>query len=535
MNPKANGVSVQSEGVFSQGDHLLFAGLTVLVSCAILNFAVQWLANGDYSQIVFWGVTLIGCGKIASNQLRWWYLPFMKKPIPIAARSAWKVGVATTFVPGEEPIEMLEKTVRALIALDYPHETWVLDEGNDPEVVALCSELGARHFSRKNHLDYQTQYGIFQARSKHGNYNAWLNEVGFKKYDIITCFDPDHVPQTTFLSDVLGYFNDDNVGYVQAPQAYYNQTASFIARGAAEETYGYYSSTQMFGYAMGYPIVTGCHGTYRVRALKKVGGLPAHDAEDLLLTLLFRSSGWQGVYVPKIIARGLTPVDWASYIKQQLRWARSVLDIKFRIYPKFANKLPLKERVTSFVHGFFYLQPLAAVAGLVLLTDMLMTGVMPLPVFNRSVAGSFCLLAITLLLCEIFRQRFYLDRQNEWGVHWRAGLLQLAKWPYFLLALFHALSKKRVPYLLTAKVKRQPHSYVLLPHLLVAKIILAAWIIGALKPGSLPLFLHLAAAGAVIGSLIVAATERMTFPDPFEPILLSRYATSLTTTAKSHN
>jgi len=535
MKTEVERVSIQCEKVFSQRDCLLFAGLTILLSGAILNFMAQWLANGDYSQLAFWGITLIGFGKIASNQLRWWYLPFMKKPLPVPAGTGWKVGVATTFVPGEEPIEMLEQTVRALIALEYPHETWVLDEGNDPRVIALCAELGAHYFSRKNRAHYQTQRGTFQARSKHGNYNAWLHAVGFKKYDIVTCFDPDHVPQTTFLSDVLGYFDDDNVGYVQAPQAYYNQTASFIARGAAEETYGYYSSTQMFGYAMGYPIVTGCHGTYRVTALKEVGGLPAHDAEDLLLTLLFRSSGWRGVYVPKIIARGLTPVDWEGYLKQQLRWARSVLDIKFRIYPKIAKKLPLKERLTSFVHGLFYLQPLAVVAGLVLLTDMLMAGVMPLRVFNRSVTGSFCLLATTLLICEFFRQRFYLDRRNEGGLHWRAGLLQLAKWPYFLLAFYQALSKQRVPYVLTAKVKRRSNTYALLSHLVVAKIILAAWIIGALKPGSLPPLLHLSAAGAAIGSLLIAATERMNFPDPFDFTLLSAYAPYLTTTAESRD
>jgi hypothetical protein len=79
----------------------------------------------------------------------------------------------------------------------------------------------------------------------------------------------------------------------------------------------------------------------------------------------------------KILARGLTPVVWSGYIRQQLRWARSVLDIKFRIYPKLASNLPLKERVTSFAHGLFYLQPLAVLAGLALLTYMLMNGSVP--------------------------------------------------------------------------------------------------------------------------------------------------------------
>jgi len=55
----------------------------------------------------------------------------MRRPSPAAARPGMRVGVATTFVSSSEPIEMLEGTLRAVIAMDYPHDTWVLDEGDD--------------------------------------------------------------------------------------------------------------------------------------------------------------------------------------------------------------------------------------------------------------------------------------------------------------------------------------------------------------------------------------------------------------------
>lgn len=514
---------VQSQRTFRLWDYPLFALLTTFSSAAIIYFMARWFAYGDWYSypIGFWGLTLGVVGKLAINQFRWWYLPFMKKPLPMMPRSGWKVAVATTFVPGAEPIEMLEQTVRALVALDYPHDTWVLDEGNEPRVAALCAELGAVHFSRRNYTHYQTEDGVFQARSKHGNYNAWFHEVGFRRYEIIAAFDPDHVPETTFLSKVLGYFNDPHVGYVQVAQAYYNQNASFIARGAAEETYGYYSATQMFGFAMGYPIVTGCHNTHRVAALKDVGGFPAHDAEDLLITLLYRSHGWRGVYVPKILARGLTPVDWAGYIQQQLRWARSVLDIKLRIYPQVAGKLPIKERVISFAHGLYYLQPLAVAIGLLVIVYMLLTGLTP-RVFNFVILGDFCLLATALLLCDVYRQRFYLDWRNECGWHWRAGVLQLAKWPYFLVALYHVVSNRRLPYLLTSKVKVRAQVKMLWPHVLVAGLVSTVWINAIMSHRSLHPLLHVSVAVIVIGSFLLVATERMAFPDPYDPDLFPR-------------
>src|SRR5262249_54200871 len=140
----------------------------------------------------FAGVTLVLGINVLFYLLGWFVLPYMRRPKPLPARPGWKVGVATTFVPGVESLEMLEETVKALVAMDYPHETWVLDEGDADEVKALCHRLGAKHFSRKNCQHYQTDHGIFQSRTKHGNYNAWLHQIGFARYEIITAFDPDH-------------------------------------------------------------------------------------------------------------------------------------------------------------------------------------------------------------------------------------------------------------------------------------------------------------------------------------------------------
>ena len=113
--------------------------------------------------------------------------------------------------------------------------------------------------------------------------------------------------------------------------------------------------------------------------------------------------------------------------------------------------------------------------------------------------------------------------------------MQLSKWPYFLLAIYQVLSNQRFPYGLTNKVRRRPRVYVLLPHVLVAELIFIAWILGALKSGSLNPLLELSAAGAIIGSLIVVATERMTFPDPFDQSLLSRDTSSSIKTDELHD
>lgn len=467
-------------------------------------------------------MTLILVVIISNNQFRWFLLPCMRRPRPMMARSTWKVGVATTFVPGAEPLEMLEETLRGLIALDYPHDTWVLDEGEDDQVKLLCLRLGANYFSRKNIPRYQSEAGTFQSRSKHGNYNAWLYEIGFDRYEVITGFDPDHVPNTNFLSKVLGYFEDAQVGYVQAAQAYYNQRASFIARGAAEETYAYYSSLQMASYAMGYPIITGCHNTHRVTALKQVGGFAAHDADDLLITQLYRAAGWEGVYVPEILAKGITPVDWSGYLTQQRRWARSVLDIKFRLYRQLSSKLSAKTRVISFLHGLNYIQDgVITLIGLILMTFMFVTG--NTPILSQLLGGKLIILVGVLQLSDFYRQRFYLDWRNEWGLAWRAWLLQFAKWPYILLALSEVMLGRRLPYAITPKVKELSRCTLLLwPHLYSALILSTAWIVGLLSKDIVYPSVHVWMAIIVAASLALILTEFMNFPHPYDKKLLNK-------------
>lgn len=509
---------ISRQKVFTRFDYLMFIFLTVLTYVTVFYTMMPlfYLEDWQVNPLAFSLLMFIFFSRLAVSQLRWWILPFMTKPERIPPRVGWRVGVATSFVPGAESVEMLEETVKALVAMDYSHDTWVLDEGDDEAVRALCSRLGVFHFSRKGLARYQTPGGTFQSRSKHGNYNSWLEEIGYQKYDIIASFDPDHIPQADFLTEALGYFEDPQIGYVQAAQAYYNQKASFIARGAAEETYSYYSSTQMSCYTLGYPIVTGCHTTQRVTALKQVGGFPAHDADDLLITLFYRTSGWSGVYIPKVLARGLTPVDWDGYLKQQLRWARSVLDIKFRIHPKLFRKLGFKEVVTSFLHGFYYLQGATMLLIFILLAYMLATGYVPRSL-NYFISLNFLLLTSVLILCDFYRQRFFLDRKSEWGVHWRAGLLQFAKYPYLLLALAQVVLNRRFAYAITGKVKAEQKTYKpFLPHLFVAALICAAWLFGAMSGHDLPLPLHIAAALTVIGTLVLTATGYRAFPAPYD-------------------
>jgi cellulose synthase/poly-beta-1,6-N-acetylglucosamine synthase-like glycosyltransferase len=515
--------SLTTENVFKSWDYLIFVFLSLLSLFAVFLFLWHWFSVADWRvrPITSSLATTILVTVLLNNQGRWYLLPFMKKPRPMTARSGYKVAVVTTVVPSAEPMDMLYETVKAIVNLDYPHDTWVLDEEDDAEVRALCLKLGARHFSRKGLPKYQAREGIFQSNSKHGNYNAWLHHVGFDCYDFVTTFDPDHTPNSTFLNHVLGYFEDERVAYVQAAQAYYNQEASFIAQGAAEETYAYYSSVQMAAYGMGYPIIVGCHTTHRMAALRELGGFAPHDAEDLLLTLIYRKNGWEGVYIPQILARGVTPVDWDGYLRQQRRWARSVLDIKLRRFAEFSKMLSLKSCIMSFLHGLNYLHRAILIAlSFLLLAYMLATGRTP-AVVSYVTLQKIVILCGVMQLCEFYRQRFYLDPRSEWGFHWRVALLQYAKWPWFLLAFLDVLLNRQKPYVLTPKIKPNSREHPLLrSNLFIMVLLLGAWSIGLTLNHDAHPIVYGCTTVILITSVALMWTDFWRFPAPYTKELM---------------
>ena len=502
--------TVLSKRVFTSGDWLLFSGLSLLRIGALAWFfffcfkPMGWWKSEKMTFASASALLLIG---LAGNHLRWLALPAMKRPVLMKPSQSLRVAAVTTCVPDLEPDEMIATTLQALVSLDYPHDTWLLDEGNSPSMQELCRSLAVQYFSRSGLSQYQLDSGPFAARSKHGNYNAWLDLVGFAKYDVMIGFDSDHVPAPEYASSVLGFFEDARVAYVQLPQVYRNQAASFIARGAAEETYFYYSATEMASYGVGEPVLTGCHNAQRLSALKEFGGLPDHAAEDLLQTVYYRRRGWRGVYVPEILATGLAPETWAGYLAQQVRWACSLLDIKFRHLSVLEGAFS-SDSLIELLQGFGYLQDaVLAVGTLALFVVLLTTGIGKLT-FEHLASYKLMALLLVMFITDLFRQRFYLQPGTESGIHWRAGLLRIAKWPFLLKALWLVIRNKPFQYVVTPKIRSvASRRMLLLPHATIAAVVSAAWLVGmrtgAIRDGGV----HLCAATMVALSVGLIASE----------------------------
>ena len=319
------------------GDLALFAGLTVVI----------W--HRQVMDIIGW----IICRRMD---------PQREPPRPAPGL---RVAFITTFVPGSESLDMLRQTLASMMAADYPHDTWLLDEGDHPEVRILCQQLGVRHFSRSGIVEYNQVSGRFRARTKAGNHNSWYAQYA-GRYDIVAQVDTDFKVRRDFLTRTLGYFNDARIAFVGTPQIYGN-IGNLVARGAAQQTYLFYGPIMRALSRRRMTLLIGANHIVRVAALREIGWYQGHLTEDLATGIRFHAGRWESVYVPEALAVGEGPTTWTAYFNQQYRWAFGCLNIFFTHSPRLNFKMRRSHGLYYFLLEQFYFSGLTMATAVVLL------------------------------------------------------------------------------------------------------------------------------------------------------------------------
>ncbi|MEJ7802397.1 MAG: cellulose synthase catalytic subunit [Candidatus Limnocylindria bacterium] len=218
-------------------------------------------------------------------------------------RELGRVPTIAVLIPTyNEGPEILVPTIAAAVALEPAHETWVLDDGERPEIAELAAALGARYLARTTH-----------EHAKAGNLN---HALGVVDTEILAVLDADHVAAPEFLRATLGYFADPQVALVQTPQDFYNVTSFEHGSGVA---YGEPFHEQTLFYRLLQPgknrwsaaFWCGTNALVRTEALRSIGGAATETiTEDIHTTIRFHRAGWRTVYhnAPLVLVSGQIPI-----------------------------------------------------------------------------------------------------------------------------------------------------------------------------------------------------------------------------------
>lgn len=459
MEAEKNNYKVQKVSSMSRKELIFFMLIAGFGVISIATYFVWWF-NGAHlatNGATFWSVNLLLFVLLSTvtwhglfQRLAIWYIVFfMRKPVHIEPEPGLKVALLTCFVPGKEPYDLLEKTLQAMTEVEYPHDTWVLDEGDDFTVKDICYRLGVNHFSRKGIPYYNQESGSFKAKTKAGNHNAWRDSHEYR-YDFVAQMDMDHVPHKDYLHRILGYFRDEKVAFVVAPQIYTN-TENWIAAGAAEQAHIFHGPLQQGFYGQDMPLFIGTNHAYRATALQQVGGYASTIVEDHLTGMHFFANGWKGVYVPEAIAEGEGPTNWGEYFSQQMRWSYGIFEILFKHTPSLLPKLSWGKRINYLAAQTYYF------TGVVSMISIFLTSLYL--VFGYSSADfdlwGWFLYAYPPFAASLFIQywiqRFYLNPKKESGIGWRGMLLTLGSLPIYAIAFYKVVTGQKLQYAVTAK------------------------------------------------------------------------------------
>ncbi len=412
---------------------------------ATLRLADWWFRAGHVSNpalyvalsIAFWyGITRIILGWI--NYLA------IAKVVHRPPAGGQAVAIFTTSAAGE-PLSMFDKTLDACNRIRHPHTTYLLDDTRDPQFREMARRHGAVWLEL---LDVPG--------AKAGKINAAL---GLTKEEFILVLDPDHVPFPEFLDRVLGHFDNAAVGFVQVAQAYYNQSRSFTAAGAAEQTYGFYGPVQMGLHGHGASVAIGANCTFRRAALDSIGGHGIGLAEDLVTAIRLHAAGWQSVYVPEVVSRGLVPEDHGSYYRQQLKWSRGVFEVAFAELPRLLESLTWRQRLSYMTIGTYYLSGMTTALMIALPYLYLWTGVQAASMRFVDLILIGGPVAVSGIIVYFLTQRWLADPKAERGLHWRGLALKLACWPVYLAGTLLAIARVDIPYIPTSKQAVRGHYF----------------------------------------------------------------------------
>jgi len=308
--------------------------LRTMIILGVVSFVYffYWFLNPDLieDQFLFWILIVSMAFEAIKTVYIWYHYWDISIPENHTNTTNLTVDVLTTYFPGE-PYAMVKETLLAIQRIKYPHTTYLCDEANDAHLIEFCKENNIIHVTRNNRVN-----------AKAGNINNALKQA---KGDICLILDPDHVPFDNFLDEIVPYFEDESIGFVQTVQAYYNIKESEVAKGAAEQTFHFYGPVMMSMNSYGTVNAIGANCVFRRKALDSIGGHAAGLSEDMHTAMQLHAKGWRSIYVPKVLAKGLSPSSLTSYYKQQLKWSRGTLELLVAEYPRLFNKFTWRQKI----------------------------------------------------------------------------------------------------------------------------------------------------------------------------------------------
>jgi cellulose synthase (UDP-forming) len=423
------------------------------------------------------GILLLGAEILGAFQATTHRILYMKEPkqVKMSLRDlGYLPSVDVLICTYNEPVKVIEKTIAAATALAYPKElltVYVCDDGRREEARAVSEKYGAVWVTRPDNR-----------HAKAGNLNNCLQYNARAEYFLV--LDADVVVKRNFLQRTLGYFHDEKVAFVQAPQVFYTpdpfQYNLFFKDKIPNEQDFFMREIQPRRAAFNATLFVGSNGVFRRSAIDEIGLIPTESiTEDIATSLVLQSHGYSGVTVDEVLAVGLSAESFTDYVSQHVRWCRGNIQVLKKYKPLTRKGLTPMQRVLYFDGIIYWLFGLQKIIYVLCPIFFLLTAI---PIFYSDIMTMAVMFIPTFFISMlIFRLFSYKNRSFTW-----AHLYEMALAPFVgLSALMELVFSGKLKFKVTPKGnsrKKTVFSWrVALPNMVLTAASLAALGLGIYK------------------------------------------------------
>ncbi|HIP25935.1 MAG TPA: glycosyltransferase [Archaeoglobus profundus] len=364
----------------------------------------------------------------------------------------------------EDPELVRDTALSALLALKGRGDVFILDDSTEENVkkeINTLEEIGVRVFRRGTRRGY-----------KAGAINDFLKAYG-NNYDLLAIFDADQRPVSTFFDEVLHYFSDERVAFVQVPQAY-TELETGISVGSYWQQQPFLRIVMRGRKNSAFSLGSGT--VFRIKALEEVGGLDEETiTEDIATSVDLHARGWKSIYVDKpLVWYGEPPKDLRAYLIQQSRWSLG----GFQLLPKLLKANLSVSAFLDYIAGWMYWLkegPLTVVEliapAVFLLLNMPFIGMNAILYILAYIPFFFSTLVVFIVAArEFYGFKGFVYHQT----------VELLAFPAITASFITWLLKKRKPFAVTPKKAGKVQFRVILPYLVVLVVLMASVVKGSI-------------------------------------------------------
>ncbi len=299
--------------------------------------------------------------------------PLDRKPVPLPENEADWPSVDVMIPSYNEEKEILEVTLLAALAIDYPKgklNVFLCDDGgtdqrcnaSDP---VKAGQARARRKTLKELCEMAGAHYMTRAKNVHAKAGNINNALDQSTGELILILDADHIPTVDILKNTAGWFLKDPMMFlVQTPHFFTNpdpiEKNLKTWRNMPSESEMFYKCIQKGLDFWNAAFFCGSAALMRRACLQKVGGLVGETiTEDAETALTLHSMGYHSAYIDRPMISGLSPETLSGFITQRVRWSQGMVQIFLLKNPLLLRGLTLPQRLCYFSSSFFWFFPFA--------------------------------------------------------------------------------------------------------------------------------------------------------------------------------